>query len=32
MAKEVVFSEAARSQILAGVNTLADAGMVTMGL
>ena len=31
MAKEVVFSEAARGRILDGVNTLADAVMVTMG-
>ena len=31
MAKEVVFSESARGQILSGVNTLADAVMVTMG-
>ncbi len=31
MAKEVIFSEAARGRILDGVNTLADAVMVTMG-
>jgi chaperonin GroEL len=31
MAKEVVFSESARGLILSGVNTLADAVMVTMG-
>ncbi len=31
MAKEILFSESARSRILKGVNTLADAVKVTMG-
>ena len=31
MAKDIVFEERARQQILAGVNTLADAVKVTLG-
>ncbi len=30
-AKEIIFSQRAREQILAGINTLADAVKVTLG-